>query len=56
LRDVLSTAGKSCVYLRRERDMSDDKERTCGCESCGCGESEGLKIEKKVVSEMDGVS
>jgi hypothetical protein len=35
----------------------DKKEmNTCGCGSCGCGKDEGLKIERKAVSEMDGVS
>jgi hypothetical protein len=36
--------------------MSDDKESKCGCGNCSCGKDEGLKIEKKSVSEMDGVS
>lgn len=30
---------------------------SCGCGNCACGEKDkGLNIEKKVVSEMDGVS
>jgi hypothetical protein len=40
----------------REREMSDDKESKCACGNCSCGESDGLKIEKRVVEEMDGVS
>ncbi len=29
----------------------------CGCGNCACGDNnKGLNIEKKVVSEMDGVS
>ena len=37
--------------------MSEDKENTCGCGNCSCGEKDkGLTIERKAVSEMDGVS
>lgn len=36
--------------------MNEPTEPTCGCGKCACGKDEGLKIEKKAVSEMDGVS
>jgi hypothetical protein len=36
--------------------IDETTEPTCGCGSCGCGKDEGLKIERKAVSEMDGVS
>ena len=40
----------------QERIMDETTEPTCGCGSCGCGKKDGIQIEKKVVSEMDGVS
>ena len=36
--------------------MDETTEPTCGCDNCGCGKKDGIQIEKKVVSEMDGVS
>lgn len=36
--------------------MSENKESKCACGNCSCGESEGLKIEKATVTELDGVS
>lgn len=44
--------GETCKWV----SVEEVAEPTCGCGDCGCGKSDGLQIERKAVSEMDGVS